>query len=372
MASLCDKIARSTAKYDGTPYKQDAKELIERDQKDISDEFGQSVRDAFPKADLFLNANDFNELERQVRSFIKISFGYPFASPTVDEFCMFHARAVALRSVDLSRQVGAVIATPNGEILSTGCNEVPYRGGGSIWESQISESKKDNRDFIVGYDSSVRMAHELVSEVLKRLGDAGWLAGDKKAIDPDSLAERALFMGESPPLKGSRAASVLEFGRVVHAEMSAIADSSRRGIAVKDATLYCTTFPCHMCARHIIAAGLARVVYIEPYPKSLTKQLYPEATSIDFDSSAPADAVVFVPFNGIGPRRYFDLFEMPERRKDSTGRAVTWNPAEAIPKIVQFSTYRDLETGHVDLLEQNKLLWGIVAADSAGEGTDAQ
>jgi hypothetical protein len=53
-------------------------------------------------------------------------------------------------------------------------------------------------------------------------------------------------------------------------------------------------------------------------------------------------------------------------RKDSTGRAVTWDPAEAIPKIVQFSTYPDLETGHVALLEQNKFLCGIVAADSAG------
>jgi hypothetical protein len=51
---------------------------------------------------------------------------------------------------------------------------------------------------------------------------------------------------------------------------------------------------------------------------------------------------------------------------------VTWGPAEAIPKIVQFSTHPDLETGHVALLEQNKFLCGIVAADSAGEATDAQ
>ena len=73
-------------------------------------------------------------------------------SPTIDEYCMFHARASALRSVDLSRQVGSIIATDNGEILSTGCNEVPYPGGGSIWESQINENRRDNRDFIIGYD----------------------------------------------------------------------------------------------------------------------------------------------------------------------------------------------------------------------------
>jgi hypothetical protein len=108
-----------------------------------------------------------------------------------------------------------------------------------------------------------------------------------------------------------------------------------------------------VCARRIIAARLAPAVYIEPYPKSLTKQLHSDATSIDFDTSAPADVVVFVPLNGSGPRRYFDLFEMSMPRKDSTGRAVTQDPAEAIPKIVQFSTYPDLETGHVALLEQN-------------------
>ncbi|MEO6381293.1 MAG: hypothetical protein ABIO35_04640 [Nitrobacter sp.] len=189
--------------------------MIDRDQKDISDDFGQNVRDAFPKADLFLNANDAEGMERQMRRFVKVLFGYPFSSPTVDEYCMFHARATALRSADLSRQVGAVVATEKGDILATGCNEVPYPGGGSIWESQISDSKKDNRDFVVGYDSSARMAHELVREVLKNLGDAGWLVEEKKKTDPDTLAQDALFHGAPPPLKGTRAASVLEFGRVV-------------------------------------------------------------------------------------------------------------------------------------------------------------
>lgn len=362
LISLCEKIAKSSEKFDRTQFQSDAEALIERDQKDITADFGQDVRDTFPKADLFLNANDLATLELQLRRFVRALFGYPFVSPSVDEYCMFHARASALRSADLSRQVGAVIATPNGEILATGCNEVPYPGGGSIWESQIDETKKDNRDFIIGYDSSVRMAHELVSEVLRRLGDAGWLNDEQKKTDPDTLAQNALFKGEGPPLKGSRAASVLEFGRVVHAEMAAISDAARRGISIKDATLYCTTFPCHMCARHIIAAGIARVFYIEPYPKSLTKQLHSDAACIDYDSSAPAHAVKFLPFTGIGPRRYFDLFEMSVPRKDANGRAVGWSPTEAAPKVVQFSTYPDLELGHVDLLEQNEIVWGIVAA----------
>jgi deoxycytidylate deaminase len=124
LITLCEKIAKTSGKYDRTQFAKEAEELIERDQKDIFDDFGQNVRDSFAKADLFLNANDPLELEAQIRRFVKVLFGYQFASPTVDEYCMFHARASALRSVDLSRQVGAVIATENGEILATGCNEV--------------------------------------------------------------------------------------------------------------------------------------------------------------------------------------------------------------------------------------------------------
>ena len=53
-----------------------------------------------------------------------------------------------------------------------------------------------------------------------------------------------LFSPDVPVLAGTRVASIIEFGKIVHAEMSAITDAARRGLSVKDATLYCTTFPC--------------------------------------------------------------------------------------------------------------------------------
>jgi cytidine deaminase len=149
--------------------------------------------------------------------------------------------------------------------------------------------------------------------------------------------------------------------------MAAISDAARRGITIGGGTLYCTTFPCHMCARHIISSGIDRVVYIEPYPKSLTKHLHSDAACIDFDKTSPAHAVKFEPFNGIAPRRYFDLFEMKGDRKDKTGRAISWQPRESAPKISQFATYPDLELGHVELLEQNQVAWGIVGADTQVE-----
>ena len=75
--------------------------------------------------------------------------------------------------------------------------------------------------------------------------------------------------GKGGALKDAAVMDLTEYGRVVHAEMHALCDAARLGKAIKGATLYCTTFPCHNCTKHILAAGIRRVVYIEPYPKSL-------------------------------------------------------------------------------------------------------
>ena len=72
----------------------------------------------------------------------------------------------------------------------------------------------------------------------------------------------------------SQIGEITEYGRMVHAEMNAIADAARLGRPVAGATLYVTTFPCHNCAKHIIASGIARVVFIEPYAKSRAELLY--------------------------------------------------------------------------------------------------
>jgi deoxycytidylate deaminase len=72
-----------------------------------------------------------------------------------------------------------------------------------------------------------------------------------------------------------------EFGRSVHAEMSAVLDAARRGVPIGGCTLYTTTFPCHNCARHLIGAGIRRVVFIEPYEKSRAEDLHEESVTID-------------------------------------------------------------------------------------------
>ncbi len=83
--------------------------------------------------------------------------------------------------------------------------------------------------------------------------------------------------------------------------------------------MYVTTFPCHLCARHIVAAGIKKVVYIEPYAKSLTAELYPDSIAVE-DHQGEDRAVRFIPFLGVSPKQYLRLFEASKRKDDLTGK----------------------------------------------------
>ena len=142
---------------------------------------------------------------------------------------------------------------------------------------------------------------------------------------------------------------IMEFNRDVHAEMSAIGDAARTGVAVRDATLYCTAFPCHICAKHIVGAGIRRVVYLEPYPKCYAEELHSDSIQIDGDGSS--GKVGFQRFIGISPYRYRDLFEKG-KRKYATGKIQDWNLGEMRPMIeVLYPSYFEAETFVVELLK---------------------
>lgn len=75
--------------------------------------------------------------------------------------------------------------------------------------------------------------------------------------------------------------------RSTHAEQNAIVQAARHGISIEGATLYCTNNPCLTCAKLLINAGVARIVYEEPYSDPLAFELLRESgTSVDrFDAS---------------------------------------------------------------------------------------
>jgi cytidine deaminase len=256
---------------------------------------------------------------------VAILFGHPFVTPTREEFGMFQAKAAALRSADLSRQVGAAITTRSGDVIAVGTNEVPRAGGGLYWPGDDG----DARDFQTGRNASLEMRKTTLAEILAVLVGKGALDLARLGAANVSGASQALL----PDLRDSQLMSLGEFGRTVHAEMTALTDALRHGVSTVGATLYSTTFPCHNCTRHIIAAGIDRVVYVEPYPKSHAEALHRDAITVD-ESARAEGRVAFQPFVGVSPQRYLELFAAAERR-DGDGAPKVWRPRDARPRSAE-------------------------------------
>jgi dCMP deaminase len=64
-----------------------------------------------------------------------------------------------------------------------------------------------------------------------------------------------------------------ELCRAAHAEQNAINFAARYGIPIEGSTIYTTTYPCSWCAKSIVNAGIARVVFENDYPDPLAKEI---------------------------------------------------------------------------------------------------
>jgi deoxycytidylate deaminase len=320
--------------------------LMIRDYNEEEEDLGQRVGGTFPLADYFVVGEYRPALEDQLYRLVRLIFGDPYISPSADEQAMFFAQAAALRSLDLSRQVGASIVTSDGAVISTGCNEVPRAGGGLYWAGDTS----CNRDFERGEDANVRAKHDLLVDALKRLDGADLLRelDDNESIE--KLANKLLF--EKPAvLSDSKLFDVIEFGRAVHAEMAAITNAARLGAPLQDSRLFCTTFPCHICARHIVAAGIKEVVFIEPYEKSRVSELYQDSIVVE-PSERNSERVIFRSFYGVAPRRYLDFFQPVTKRKQKDGRIRATQDYARTPRIKRITfTYTSVEEAVIKELQ---------------------
>ena len=331
--------------------------LIERD-RDEQLPHGQRTRNTFYLADVFVQRKG-EAYKDQLDRFLELVFGHPFRTPKREEHAMFMAYASAARSAQLGRQVGAAIATPDGEVIAVGMNEVPSPRGGPYWDGDPD----DCRDHKLEVDSNYAHRDRIVQSVIKQL-DSKLLTEDNilpilqkvvsslrqggEPLEIEQISRHQL--NEVRPLltdkkraaalvHGSDLRDITEYGRAVHGEMDAIMNCVRMGISVKGTHLCVTTFPCHNCTRHIIGAGIKRVYYIEPYPKSKAQDLHNDAICFDEAEAAKTGKIPFLPFVGIGPRRYLDLFSLDlssgrkiERKADN-GKPLLPAKTESAPRV---------------------------------------
>lgn len=322
---LFDLLEESYGSREASSYALDIDvDLIGRDEKE-SGEGGQNVRGTFHRADFFVETHT-GRLDHQLTRSLRILFGDPKITATKDEAAMAQADQAARRSAKPGRQVGAAIRNARGDVLTVGCNEVPRAFGGQYWsddEDVANDPATDGREMHRESDTNNLMQAEIAADVLERLRD------DLKS---SSLADAEKL---SAAVLGSSLGDITEFGRAVHAEMAAITTAARVGISLQDTTLLTDTFPCHNCARHIIATGIRRVVYIAPYAKSRARELHSDSIEIApaaHPDERSADKVIFEPFIGVAPRRQDELFAGLKRKQDD-GIIMPFDPTTATLRI---------------------------------------
>lgn len=348
-----------------------AKELIEKDAKEGDVLSGQRTRDTFHRSDVFIQLKG-EAFKDELKRFLDLVFGHPYLTPTRDEYAMFLAAAASARSAQFGRQVGVAIVNRDGDLVAVGCNDVPRPGGGLYWYGDEKPESCRDHERTPRVDSNDEekqfIERDILANVQNSVDEA--LREARTKVDDDQIEILRQCLQKVLPrkgalLKGTRLSDITEFGRAVHAEMDALTTCERTGASIKGGTLYTTTFPCHNCTRHIIAAGITRVVYIEPYPKSRAVDLHGDAIRLanvedEFDPTSHDKEkwkIPFVPFVGIGPRRFFDLFSMElssgyamERKVD--GQAVAWergkNRGPRVPMIP--ASYLDREEGAVKIV----------------------
>ena len=136
--------------------------------------------------------------------------------PSWDEYFLRITEEVAKRSTCLRRQVGAILVRDK-RILTTGYNGAP-RG----------------------------LAH---------------------CEDVGCLRER----------KNVPSGERQELCRGLHAEMNAFLQAASFGISTEQSTLYATVYPCSLCAKMAVNAGVVRIVTAGNYPDELAKENLTEA-----------------------------------------------------------------------------------------------
>jgi dCMP deaminase len=79
---------------------------------------------------------------------------------------------------------------------------------------------------------------------------------------------RIVSQGYNGFLPGCEHQSIVRDGHeqaTVHAEQNAISDCAKRGVSCEDCTAYITHYPCIICCRILLAAGITKIKYINNY-----------------------------------------------------------------------------------------------------------
>jgi deoxycytidylate deaminase len=266
----------------------------------IETDAGKNMAKLFDKSHFFVNLDQsLFALNTHIQKLVEILFGIYKEYPSPEEYGMAVAYTVSKRSnFPGERHVGACITAASGEIIATGSIRAPTAAA-----------------------NPTRAQENAIQQ--------GYAACKTQLTHFERLIENSNIPNPNKQALQQFVHNSMEFHPCTHAEMAAISDAAKLGISTRNATLYSTTFPCHMCTKDIISSGITKVVFLEAFPKSKNKELYSELIAID--PTEPVEGKVsFFTFCGVGPRKYNYFYSLENKQKEKIAFA------EMIPPLLKF------------------------------------
>ena len=100
------------------------------------------------------------------------------------------------------------------------------------------------------------------------------------------IDNRIISQGYNGFLPGCKHNSIVRDGHeqaTVHAEQNAIADCAKRGVTSNNSIAYITHYPCIICLRIMLAAGIKQIKYIHDYNNDPLVEYFTKEMGIDID-----------------------------------------------------------------------------------------
>lgn len=317
-------------------------EFLEADKRDRDEqtENGQQVKGCNDLSDIIVRNQPPEEVspeaDRPYRDYVRQVLCEPYISviehiaegkppqerrAKPEEALMTAAYVESRRSSCLKRKVGAVIASPRGDILSAGHNEVPEAAKPCIDDPRYGCCARDSilENLAARIKSCPGCGAEIKIDEYQCKACGTPLTSFRKtcpnpqcraSIDFSYKCPRCgadVFAEFVPGVGSDRIGRLLDMCRALHAEENAILNLCKVGTVLphlhrngasrpESCVLYSTTFPCNLCANKIVTMGIKKVVYAEPYTMEEAKKVL-----LDAD-------VELQPFQGVKSRAYFRLY----------------------------------------------------------------
>lgn len=98
---------------------------------------------------------------------------------------------------------------------------------------------------------------------------------------------RIVSQGYNGFLPGCQHQSIVRDGHeqaTVHAEQNAISDCAKRGVSCEDCTAYITHYPCIICCRILLAAGITKIKYINDYHNDTLVKYFTQMMKVSIEA----------------------------------------------------------------------------------------